>query len=316
MQLRKAKGLCFNCDEKYSPTHRCKNKRLLLLQWADEPPDTQDQEVAEFVMGMENSTSTEEVSPKSSLNAMNSAVASGTMRFTGSIKGQPVKILLDGGSDDNFIQPRIAQFLQLEIQSTAPFKVFVGDGNSLQVEGKVDPLQIKIQGCNLKIPAYLLPIAGTEVIMGASWLDTLGAHIMDYSSLSLQFYCDGKLVTFKGEKEYAPQQTTRHQLHRLHSVKSIVECYQMTVEPSEFSSQEIMSLPKAADMKADHTETILKLPEEMPDSLQQILFMYQRVFDIPRGLPPTRLCDHKIPLQHNTNPVKVRPYRYPHSQKS
>lgn len=52
-----------------------------------------------------------ESNPKLSLNAMNSATPSGTMRFTGTIKGQPVKILLDGGSDDNFIQPRVAKFL-------------------------------------------------------------------------------------------------------------------------------------------------------------------------------------------------------------
>lgn len=29
MKVRKVKGLCFNCDEKYSPTHNCLNKRLL-----------------------------------------------------------------------------------------------------------------------------------------------------------------------------------------------------------------------------------------------------------------------------------------------
>lgn len=56
-----------------------------------------------------------EVGPKSSLNVMNSVIASGTMRFMGSTKGHVVKILLDGGSDDNFIQPRVAKFLQLDI---------------------------------------------------------------------------------------------------------------------------------------------------------------------------------------------------------
>lgn len=39
MQLRKAKALCFNYDEKFSPLHRCQNRRLLFLQWEAEPPD-------------------------------------------------------------------------------------------------------------------------------------------------------------------------------------------------------------------------------------------------------------------------------------
>lgn len=125
---------------------------------------------------------------------MNSSVASGTIRFTGSINGQLIKVLLDGESDDNFIQPRIAKFLQLDVQPTPAFKVLVGNGNFLQVERKVDPLNIRIQGCELTFPVYVLPIAGAEVIMGASWLAIIGAHIMDYRNLSLQFYNKGKLV--------------------------------------------------------------------------------------------------------------------------
>lgn len=39
MQIRKVKGLCFNCDEKFTPSHKCANRRLLLLKWEEEPPD-------------------------------------------------------------------------------------------------------------------------------------------------------------------------------------------------------------------------------------------------------------------------------------
>lgn len=201
MQLRKAKGLCFNCDEKYSPIHRCQNKKLLLLQWSEETSNSSDQEISDFVVELEEGTTVEEIDPKTSLNAMNSSGASGTMRFTGYVKGQSVKVLLDGGSDDNFIQPRVAKFLHLDIQPTATFKVLVGDGNFLQVEGKIDPFKISIQGCKLAFPVYLLPIAGAEVIMGASWLSMLGAHIMDYRNLSVQFYNEDKFVTLIGEKK-------------------------------------------------------------------------------------------------------------------
>lgn len=73
----------------------------------------------------------EDSNPKLSLNAMNSYAVSGTLRFTRNIKGYPIKVLLDGGSGNNFIQPKFATFLQLDIQPTTPFKVWVGDGNSL-----------------------------------------------------------------------------------------------------------------------------------------------------------------------------------------
>lgn len=70
-----------------------------------------------------------------------------------------------------------------------------------QVEGKVDPLTISIQGCDLTFPVYALPIAGAEVIMGASWLATIGAHIIDYSNIFFQFYNRGKFVTITGKKK-------------------------------------------------------------------------------------------------------------------
>lgn len=133
MQLRKAKGLCFNCDEKFTPSHKCPNRRLLLLRWDEEPPDSTDKEFPEFIVELETEPNVveDDHNPKSSMNAMNSSAVSGTMRFTGNIKGHPIKILLDGGSDDNFIQPRVAKFLQLDIQPTTPFKVMVGNGHSL-----------------------------------------------------------------------------------------------------------------------------------------------------------------------------------------
>lgn len=60
----------------------------------------------------------------------------------------------------------------------------------------------------------------------------------------------------------------------------------------------------------------IQFPEDMQPELKPLLQNYSRVFAIPKRLPPSRLCDHRIILQSNAAPVKVRPYRYPHSQKT
>ncbi|GJU24350.1 retrotransposable element Tf2 [Tanacetum coccineum] len=39
------------------------------------------------------------------------------------------------------------------------------------------------------------------------------------------------------------------------------------------------------------------------------------VFEVPNELPPKRSHDHRIPLLPNTQPVNIRPYRYPPMQK-
>lgn len=40
------------------------------------------------------------------------------------------------------------------------------------------------------------------------------------------------------------------------------------------------------------------------------------MFESPEGLPPQRDKDHYIHLEPNSNPVNVRPYRYPQFQKT
>ncbi|XP_041016312.1 uncharacterized protein LOC121258850 [Juglans microcarpa x Juglans regia] len=53
----------------------------------------------------------------------------------------------------------------------------------------------------------------------------------------------------------------------------------------------------------------------IPPNIQQILHQYPEIFSTPKGLPPTRSHDHTITLQPGTQPVSVRPYRYPYFQK-
>lgn len=59
-------------------------------------------------------------------------------------------------------------------------------------------------------------------------------------------------------------------------------------------------------------DTWLDIPNKMEPELASLL---HAIFFTPIGLPPLRGQEHKIPLQPESKPVKVRPYRYPHGQK-
>ena len=52
------------------------------------------------------------------------------------------------------------------------------------------------------------------------------------------------------------------------------------------------------------------------NDLTQLLTKFQPVFNEPISLPPKRPHDHHIPLQPHQSPISVRPYMYPHYQKS
>lgn len=132
--MRKAKGLCFNCDEKFSPSHKCANKTLLLLQWDDDSVDNSYQEGTKILVELDTSPHSEDQSLKHSLNAMNSTAVSGTMRFMGIVNGHPVKILLDGGSDDSFIQPKIAHFLNWKYNQLLFLRFWWGMGRHWRLQ--------------------------------------------------------------------------------------------------------------------------------------------------------------------------------------
>jgi hypothetical protein len=93
-----------------------------------------------------------------SLNAMKGTSSMGILRFTGQIGQISVQVLVDGGSSDNFLQPRIAEFLKLPVEPGPCFKVLVGNGQTMTAEGVIPNLALTVQGQEIIVPVFLLPV--------------------------------------------------------------------------------------------------------------------------------------------------------------
>nr|GFD32095.1 hypothetical protein CTI12_AA005680 [Tanacetum cinerariifolium] len=52
-----------------------------------------------------------------------------------------------------------------------------------------------------------------------------------------------------------------------------------------------------------------------PYVLNPLIEEFADVFEVPNCLPPKRGLDHKIPLKEGTQPINMRPYRHPSTQK-
>jgi len=61
---------------------------------------------------------------------------------------------------------------------------------------------------------------------------------------------------------------------------------------------------------------LLELLTNIHPDLAFLLHTYKIVCNKPIELPSDRSHNHVIPLLPGSHPVKVRPYRYPHSQKA
>lgn len=122
------KGLCFNCDEKFTHGHRCASKLFLFIADDDEldpeipPPED---------LPPLRPNPDEPPQPQISLHAILGHPEPETLRMVGFISKWKVIILIDGGSMHNFIHESLVSTLSLTAQSTRTLCVIVDNGSEI-----------------------------------------------------------------------------------------------------------------------------------------------------------------------------------------
>ena len=178
MQRRRAQGLCFNCDDKFTSGHRCKGPELLLLEGNIDDDSEGDNTKAEIDLPSD---------PEISLHALTGWTAAKTMRVTAKIGTQDVVVLIDSGSTHNFISDKVATLLHLPVVPTAPFNVRVANGQPLKCQGRFDNIHILLQGIPFSITFYSLPLTGLDLVLGVQWLEQLGYVVCDWKKMTMEF---------------------------------------------------------------------------------------------------------------------------------
>ncbi|KAL5812012.1 hypothetical protein ACOSQ3_026962 [Xanthoceras sorbifolium] len=116
----------------------------------------------------------------------------------GSIKKYGVTILVESGSTHKFLNPTLAKQCGCKVTFTDQFRVTVGDGGVINSSGKCYDVPVSIQGFQFQLDFYLLPISGCDIVLGAEWLQSLGANLWDFSKLTMQFSWKGHNVQLTG----------------------------------------------------------------------------------------------------------------------
>ncbi|XP_028208461.1 uncharacterized protein LOC114391685 [Glycine soja] len=327
MDDHRAKGLCFNCDERYHRGHRCKNKGMLLLLSPSDPPDPHSDHISDDVPPLTNSETTpptpsafllhSETPPTYtnpeqfhlSLQAVSGQPSPRTLRFYARINGHYVSVLVDTGSSHNIIQPRVATLLRLPTQNLPSFAVMVGNGAHLKCDGLCTDVPLTVVEHCFVVSLYVLPIQGVDIVLGVQWLQTLGPFVFDYIIPSMQFYHNGVLVTLHGTTSPSLSLATLPQLNRMIHTESVATIHTITMLLAD--SLPPPSTPQTHSLSRDEQPTL----DSFHPDITQLLHRYSPIFSIPHGLPPNRPHDHHIHLKPHSNPINIKPYRYPHFQK-
>jgi hypothetical protein len=260
------KGLCYNCDDKYFPGHKCKEQKLFMAIFEDiSEEDIKTPLVFE-------SSETPNITPPSdppkvelviSLNALTDFSAPQALKLIGYIKHRKVIILVDSGSTYNLIHCCIAQETHCYIHAVNNFQIMIANGGSMKCGGHWKNVRLQIGDYHLKSHMFVIDMGGCDIVLGAHWLRTLGSILMDFKELTMQFDQEGHQYKFQGITVRSFEIISFHRMEKLlkkgHSgVIAQLHAIQATKTPS------------------------------VPQDLQAFLSKHQVVFSTPQGLPLAR----------------------------
>jgi hypothetical protein len=158
---RRERGLCFNCDDKFSPGHRC--TKLFLIEGIYEG----EAEIADPTENEEAGEEEEFEILEISLHAISGVPTPQTMRISGTIRKAWVILLTDTGSKHNFLNTRLAEKLGLVPDKHTAYEVIVANGERLLSKGKCSAVLVFLEGTCFILEFFLIDLQGYDSVLGA-----------------------------------------------------------------------------------------------------------------------------------------------------
>ena len=167
--------------------------------------------------------------PHISLHAMSGLPSSETFRVYGTIKNTRLTILIDSGSTHNFLQARVAQFLNLPVETTRPLRVLIGNGSVLDCNQHCPDTQLSIQGHSFPVTFHLLQISGADTMLGIDWLKQFGPITTDYTSFIMRFTHLGQEISLHTDVALGPKPASAAQVKCLIHIGSTSTLFHLRV---------------------------------------------------------------------------------------
>ncbi|RWW51435.1 hypothetical protein BHE74_00042213 [Ensete ventricosum] len=168
---RSAKGLCWHCDELWSRKHRCKKRRLLVIELMEEAVLQHLKESLDH----EDKDVEEEAQPINCMvYVLINYVNPQTMKVGGFLKQQSITILIDTGSTNNFLNSKVVARMVLHIEDCSKFDVEITDSRILKCDQRCPQVKLLLQNQEIITNFFLFLIDDYEAVLGIEWLTMLG----------------------------------------------------------------------------------------------------------------------------------------------
>lgn len=301
MTERRNKGLCFNCDEKFSAGHVCKNKQLFVVTLDEGDGIPADTTEPNLIWDDDNECNPRGTQPTIitndtdlSLHAVTGTQGPHTIKVWGSIKGKRMSILIDSGSTHSFLSQTVVKQLKLKTGNCHDTTITVANGNKLSCNQVIEGAKWQMAGKVFTGKFHVIPVGGYDMILEVNWMKLVSPVVFDFGHNSITINWRGEKV----ELSSSSQETTTKIL--------------LTNSVEKFDQEEAYFLCQVVGKE----EAVEDACAQVPTEILELLHQYDDLFDEPKGLPPPRAHDHLIPLKEGSVPVSSNPYRSPYIQKS
>ncbi|KAL0548488.1 hypothetical protein IC582_012941 [Cucumis melo] len=244
-----------------------------------------------------------EVSPmvELSLNFVVGLTAPGTFKIKGRVEDREIVIMVDCGATHNFISLKLVESLNLPMAAITNYGVIMGSEKAVQGREMCKGITVGLPVITIVEDFLPLELGNLDMVLGMQWLQKQGAMTVDWKALTMNFVVEDTKVILKGDPSL-----TRMEI----SLKVLVKTWQS--DDQRF----LVNFKAMGIFKMDLELVVTDSVEDYQPEFEQLPQEFSDIFEMPDGLPPMRQIDHRIQLKEGTDPINVRPYRYPHAQKN
>jgi hypothetical protein len=155
MVERQLKGLCYNCDDKYFPRHKCEEQKCfmaiskdILEDEGDALPQEPLPQPNDYIILVDQ----QGVEPHISLHVLTSISAPQTLKLISYIKHRKVIVLIDYDNTHNFIPCYVAQETHCYIHAVNNFQIMIINGGSMKCGGRCENVRLQNWRLFFEIP--------------------------------------------------------------------------------------------------------------------------------------------------------------------
>lgn len=251
---RRDEGKCYQCGLPFGTGHRCpeKNLRVIILAEDETVTDAGDiirMETEEFP-GDESGEAASDVEPELKGMELSMCSAGGltqpqTMKLRGKVLQQAVMILIDSGASHNFISSKLVKSLGLQVESTKPYKVKLGDGNRKQTQGRCKDIEVQLGNYAFTGEFFLFELGEVDLILGVAWLATLGEVKVNWRNLTMKFVDRGRSIEIKGDHSLTKALVSPQALLKVTDVEAVSVLWEIQMSDDSLIQELGNKLPEA-----------------------------------------------------------------------